>query len=567
MAKRISMCNLNASTMDILNVIRANASLEYQSLVPEVTSDIDIPKVGEVLYGNPALANQFVNALLNRIAAVKIKSATFNNAYAQLKKGYLEFGETVEEVFVGIAKAREFSAEKAEAREFKRTLPDVRSAFHVMNWRVQYPITIQHEDLRTAFLNANGVQDLIAQIINSIYTGAEYDEYLLFKYLIIKAVAHGKMYPVAFDSTDMKNAAVVYRGTSNDLLFMKKKYNAEHVTTTTAKADQFIFMDSFYNAQYDVDVLASAFNMDKATFSGNLMLIDDFTSFDNERFDVIRAESDMIEEVTADELALMADVKSVLVDREWFQVYDNLTLMTETPVGSGLYWNYFYNVWKTVSFSPFSNAIVFVDDGADIALPDTFKFKISDKSVNEGGTIFTLELEDDDPTVETRGYRFLQNADCTYKGVAVQRYGTIIMPPNSDSVVLTAKFGEAWYTASDALADTDDVGDEIEFIASTEVSALLSAMGITNVQLNTTFDKNTFTYTGTTNQSSGTLTFTQESEYSSISGRLGSSTLTLDGTGTTLNFEAGANVLLLAVSGYKDGATVVKTYKITITKS
>ena len=141
------------------------------------------------------------------------------------------------------------------------------------------------------------------------------------------------------------------------------------------------------------------------------------------------------------------------------------------------------------------------------------------------------------------------------------------MPPNSDSVVLTVKFGEAWYTASDALADTDDVGDEIEFIASTEVSALLTAMGITNVQLNTTFDKNTLTYTGTTNQSSGTLTFTQESEYSSISGKLGSSTLTLDGTGTTLNFEAGANVLLLAVSGYKDGATVVKTYKVTITKS
>ena len=149
MPRRVTVSTLNASTIDIINTIRANANAEYQNLVPVITQVNEIPKVGEVLYGYPALANQFINALVNRIASVRIKSATFNNAYAQLKKGYLEFGETVEEVFVNITKAREFSVEKAEAREFKRSLPDVRSAFHCMNWRVQYPITIQDEDLRT----------------------------------------------------------------------------------------------------------------------------------------------------------------------------------------------------------------------------------------------------------------------------------------------------------------------------------------------------------------------------------------------------------------------------------
>ena len=164
MAKRVAISNLNASTIDILNTIRANASLEYQNLVPTVQTEHDIPKVGDVLMGYPALANQFVNALINRIALVRVKSATFNNDYAELKKGYLEFGETVEEVFVNIAKAREFSVEKAEAREFKRTLPDVRSAFHTINWRVQYPVTIQDEDLRLAFLSMDGVQNLISKI-------------------------------------------------------------------------------------------------------------------------------------------------------------------------------------------------------------------------------------------------------------------------------------------------------------------------------------------------------------------------------------------------------------------
>ena len=142
MARRVAMNSLNASTIDILNVIRQNASYEYQSLVPTITKATEIPAVGEVLYGYPALANQFLNALVNRIALVRVKSAVFNNAFKELKKGYLEFGETVEEVFVNIVKAREFSAEKAEARELKRSLPDVRSAMHTMNWRVQYPVTI-----------------------------------------------------------------------------------------------------------------------------------------------------------------------------------------------------------------------------------------------------------------------------------------------------------------------------------------------------------------------------------------------------------------------------------------
>ena len=137
MAKRIALSTLNASTIDIINTIRANASYEYQTMVPEITDAKEIPGVGEILYGYPALANQFINSLVNRIALVSVKSATFNNAYAELKKGYLEFGETVEEVFVSITKAREFSVDKAEQREHKRSLPDVKTAFHAMNWRVQ----------------------------------------------------------------------------------------------------------------------------------------------------------------------------------------------------------------------------------------------------------------------------------------------------------------------------------------------------------------------------------------------------------------------------------------------
>lgn len=365
MPKKIAITQLNASTIDIINTIRANASAEYQDNVPFVEKVTDIRKIGEVFNGYPALANQFLSALLNRIALVKIKSSVFNNAYSKFKKGYLEYGETVEEVFVNIAKAREFSVEKAPAREFKRTLPDVKAAFHIMNYKAQYPVTIQNEDISMAFTSINGVEDMIARIVDSLYTAQEYDEFLLFKYLLIKGVSHGKLYPVSVDMSNIKNAAKAFRGTSNKLEFLSTKYNETGVHTTTKKEEQYIFMDSDFNAEYDVDVLASAFNMDKATFMGNLTLIDNFTEFDNERFDVIRENSDSIELVTDEELEAMKNVKAIIVDGEWFQFYDNLMNFTEKYVASGMYWNYFLNVWKTVSTSPFSNAVVFIDTSAN----------------------------------------------------------------------------------------------------------------------------------------------------------------------------------------------------------
>ena len=82
MAKRIASSTLNATTLDILNVIRQNASYDYQQNVPVVDKASDIPKVCEVIYGTPAFANQFVNALVNRIAIVRVQSATFNNPYS-----------------------------------------------------------------------------------------------------------------------------------------------------------------------------------------------------------------------------------------------------------------------------------------------------------------------------------------------------------------------------------------------------------------------------------------------------------------------------------------------------
>lgn len=449
MAKRIAQSTLNASTIDILNVIRQNASYDYQQSVPVVEKATQIPSVGEIICGTPALANQFLNALVNRIALVKAQSVTFNNPYSRLKKGYLEFGETVEDIFVSIAKVVDYDPDKGEGREFKRSLPDVRSQFHIMNWRVMYPVTIQDEDLRRAFLSEQGVTDLIAKIVESVYTAAEYDEFLLFKYLIIKAVTKGQMYPVAVDDSDMKNYATAFRSKSNAITFPKTEYNAASVRNNTPRDRQIIFMDSDFNAKYDVEVLAAAFNMNKAEFMGSLFLIDDFTTFDNERFDVIRDYSDGVEEVTTDELTLMKNVKAVLLDENWFQCYDNMNKFTEKYVASGLYWNYFYHTWKTISSSQFANAIVFVANAATTNLPATITFEVVDKSISEAATVLCLEPQVDGATLEPHNVQLVQTEQATKAGVGVQKYGALLIPASATAtnLVLSATVNGTTYNA------------------------------------------------------------------------------------------------------------------------
>ena len=431
MPYRVAENVLNASTLDILNVIRQNASYEYQSLVPAVTQATDIPKVGEVLYGHPALANQFLNALINRIALVRTKGAVFNNNLTELKKGYLEFGETVEEVFVAMAKAVEFSAEKAAAREFKRTIPDVKSAMHVMNYRAMYPVTIQQEDLRRAFLSMDGVQDLIARIVEQVYTAASYDEWLLMKALVIIGVNNGAIKsqtittPVGGDAD--KSAAIAFRALSNRMQFVSDQFNASGVHTSTRRDDQYILMDAAYNATFDVNVLSAAFNMDKAEFMGHLKLVDDWTTFDNDRFDIIRANTDGMPEITDAMLSAMSNVKAVIIDREWFQVYDNLDQFTEKYVASGLYWNYFYHNWKTISWSPFSNAVALTTSEAASA-PASIVGSMDSYATGDGGVVMTFRLPIDG------GFEFLQSEDLTELGIAVDPYGTVIVP----AAVITA---------------------------------------------------------------------------------------------------------------------------------
>ena len=364
MATKPKIVTLTNSSVDVLNAIRNNATINYKNYVPVATADADsIREIGAIIMDNPQLQNEFLNALVNRIGRVLITSKMYDNPWAMFKKGLLEFGETIEEIFVNIAKPYQFDPQVAESNLFKREIPDVRSAFHIMNYQKYYKATIQNDQLRQAFLSWQGITDLISKIVDAMYTGANYDEFLTMKYMLAKHILNGNMYPVSVGevtTANMKSIIATIKGVSNDMEFLSSKYNISGVKTHTPKADQYFLVNSQFDAVMDVEVLASAFNMDKAEFMGRRVLVDSFGSLDKERLDVLFADDPTYTEISAAELTALDAIPCIIVDRDWFMIFDNFYNFTEQYNGEGLYWNYWYHVWKTFSISPFHNNALFI---------------------------------------------------------------------------------------------------------------------------------------------------------------------------------------------------------------
>ena len=175
---------------------------------------------------------------------------------------------------------------------------------------------------------------------------------------------------------------------------------------------------------------------------------------------MIRENSDGLEEVTAEELAQMKHVKAFVVDEDWFQVYDYNNKFTEKYVASGLYWNYFYHVWKTVSVSPFANAVTFVDSDATIAPKASYTAEITGKDTSSVATVFTIGVQDDTATLVPGNYQFMQTAQATTDSIAVLPYGAVMIPANSASKALTLKMkiGDTEYDATATINAASAVG-------------------------------------------------------------------------------------------------------------
>lgn len=357
---------LTNSSVDILNAIRNNASTQYQNKVPIATADADIIKsIGAVLMDYPTLLNEFTNALINRIGRVYIQSKLYENPLAVLKKGILEFGESTEEIFIAMAKPYQYDPEFAETNVFKREIPDLKSAFHVINYKKFFKTTVQEQDWKRAFLSIEGVTDVLEKTIEQLYTGANYCEYMATKYLVAKTILNGFCYPVSVspvtDTDSAQDLIVDVKKIANDFTFMKNKYNISKVKTKCDKSEQVILIDQGADALIDVKVLAVAFNMSVTDLNTRKIVIDGFGDLDDECLaDLFEDTDSTYHEFTSAEKEALNSIPMMLMSEDFLMIYDNLIEMRDLENGEGLSRNFWLHNWKTLSISPFANCAIFV---------------------------------------------------------------------------------------------------------------------------------------------------------------------------------------------------------------
>lgn len=352
----------NAKSVDLINAIRNGSSAEFKARIPEATQD-NLADIGEAIMEYPLTRNEFVAGLVDRIAFVAIKKSLFSNPLTEFKKNTIEFGKSVEEVFVDIIKATAFDASKSEDELFRRNIPNVSAVFHTMNRKDMYKTTVEDAKLKQAFVNGDsGFTGLISAIIDVMYTSDSYDEFLLMKNLIKTNAIEGKFYNITVapvvDEATAKSALVKIKQVSNDMTFLKTTFNHAGVHTSTPKADQMILIDTAFDALMDVEVLASAFNMDKVQFTGNRVLIDDFGG--------------------------LTGVLCAIVDKDWFMVFDNLMRSESIYNPQGLYWNYFLHHWQTLSTSIYANAVLITTATPTVT---TFALNLDTATVAKGKSV------------------------------------------------------------------------------------------------------------------------------------------------------------------------------------
>lgn len=433
--------DLTGNSVDVLNAIRNGASTDYQKAVPYATNDAGvIRKIGSVLLDFPLLYNEFINGLVNRVGKVIFASNQYwKNPFGWANKGVLDYGETVEDIFVDIAKPHQFDPAVAEQDWMKREVPDVKAVFHTLNYTKFYKSTIQDVDIRKAFTNASGVERLISEVIGSMYKAAEYDLYQAVRYLIGINIFDGMVTAVEVDQPttvqNLENVVSVARAIRSELEFPSRKWNTMKVLNETPIERLRFFISTSLNAVMDVKVLANAFNMDKAEFLGKKVILPPWKDLDVERLDMLFAGETGYHHFTESELASLDNIVAFIVDEEWFQIYDSYIESHTSPLnGEGLYYNNWYHVQKILSASPFRNAIMLVGTAQTI---DSVTLNISDVTLPVNGSVTAMA------TVATTGFapKTLIYTSNNPEVATVDASGTITAVSTGSAVITaTSKF-------------------------------------------------------------------------------------------------------------------------------
>lgn len=315
---------------------------------------------------NAQYFNQFMDILVNRIGFTYVRGQSYRNQLSVFKGQKLTFGSTIQEIAPKWIKAHSYNDESETLLKLHR--PEAEAWYHSQNRRDQYPISISTDELRTAFTEEYGLNNLVAQIMQAPINSDEYDEYIIMKELIGLYEEKWGFYKhhlsaAPTDEATGKELLTALQTYGGRLQFPSALYSGTDIPVFAKPSELVLLVTPDTQASLNVNTLAALFNVDLAKVSYRTVLIDEFP----------------IEGAVA-----------LLTTEDFFVCSDTLYNTTSFWNPETLATTYYLNHWGVYSVSPFVPAILFTT-GEGTTVPTVTQ------------SVTKLQLTAEEPTVKAGG--------------------------------------------------------------------------------------------------------------------------------------------------------------------
>ena len=357
----------------ILNAIR-NESDIFRTATPLVENAESARAFGEFVTGCGQYKELFWGILINRIALTVLSGREFKNKLAQFRKGKIGLGDIVQNIWVGLVTPEGWTSDVSNPGDVYRTnKPDAKVTMHAVNCKLSYEVTSNDTELGYAFVQENGLYNLVSKITERLITSEQTDDYIMMKWVMAKNLIANPDAVVSIGTVDSQASADGairdMKEVVNDYPFMKTKYNEAHVPAPCPTEEIIFVTTSKSRADFDVLALSKAFNITYEQFLGQEVQIDEFgfDEFSLERlYHVLDEQVDLglipaYEAFTDAELAYLAQISAAVIDKDWFMSFDKVYEMNSIYDVKHLNNNTFLTIHRIYSYNPFANCTYFTE--------------------------------------------------------------------------------------------------------------------------------------------------------------------------------------------------------------
>lgn len=329
------------------NTIMAKAWLagtsDFQQRIPDPTIS-GVKATMDALFApmNNQYYNQFLDILVNRIGFTYVRQQSYKNPLSVFKGTKLTYGATIQEIAPKWIRAHSYEDDSETLLKLHR--PEAEVWYHSQNRRDQYPISVNADELRTAFTEETGLNKLIASIMTVPQNSDEYDEFNIMKQLIAEYESRWGFYKehlsaMPTDEASGKEFLTKLQTLGGKVQFPSARYSGTSIPVFAKPEELVLITTPEAQAGLNVNTLASLFNVELANVKYRVVLVDEFP---------------------------IAGAVALLTTEDFFVCSDTLYSTTSFWNPQTLSTTYFLNHWGIYSVSPFVPAILFTTDDATV---------------------------------------------------------------------------------------------------------------------------------------------------------------------------------------------------------